>query len=240
MPKTVPHSFWDHLDELRSRLFKGVVALAFTTVLSFFLADQLLQWLLKPSPLALHSLTSLQPAGLLMQTLWLSLLCGFILSLPLLLYQIWAFVAPALSAGEGKAFVVSLYVGTFLFAVGALFAYYYVVPSTLGFFLEYSQQMGVQAAWTIDAYLSYVLMMLFSFGLAFELPLVLILLVRLQILNQASLVAKRPYIIVGISVLAALLTPPDVMSQLLLGVPLWILFEATVFVLRYKLVAGKN
>lgn len=208
---------------------KAVLAVAATTLLGFFFAGPLLGWLVAPSPLG-NNLTALKPAAVFTESLRLSLVAGVVLSLPVVLYQAWAFIRPGLSTREGKAVVWSLYSGTLLFAAGALFAYYLVIPAALKFFWTYGQHLGVQAAWTIDHYISFVLMFLLSFGLAFELPVVLVLLVWLNIVRTEQLEAKRPYIIVGLAVLAAVLTPPDALSQVLLLLPLWLLFEISLFV----------
>lgn len=226
----MPISFWDHLDELRARLLKIVIAVGVTTSLSFLLADHFLAWLLLPSPLAGKGLTSLQPTSVFIQSLRLSLLAGVILALPILLYQIWAFIKPGLSRKEARAFLWSLYAGTLLFALGVLFAYFFVVPAALSFFWKYSENLGVIPAWTIEHYVGFVLMFLLAFGLAFELPVVLVLLVKLKILSHQFLETKRPYIIVFLAILAAVLTPPDVVSQLMLLFPLWLLFEISLFV----------
>lgn len=222
-------SFWGHLDELRARLIKIVIAVAVTTALSFLLADHFLAWLLLPSPLAGEGLTSLQPTSVFIQSLRLSLIAGIVLALPILLYQIWSFIKPGLVQKEAKAFLWSLYAGTILFALGVLFAYFFVIPTALNFFWNYSKNLGVIPAWTIEHYISFVLMFLLAFGLAFELPVVLLLLVKLGIVSAEFLETKRPYVIVFLAILAAVLTPPDVVSQILLLVPLWLLFEIALF-----------
>lgn len=223
-------AFWDHLGELRSRLIKIIIALVFATCATFFAADLILSWLLHPSPIGKQALISLQPAGVFTISLRLSLMSGLILTLPFLLYQIWSFVAPGLSKAEAKTFLASLYAGTLLFLVGSLFAYFFVIPTALHFFWNYSLKFGIEPSWTLDAYISFVLMLLFSFGLCFELPIVLILLVRFQILSPQTVASKRPYVIVGIAIIAGLLTPPDVMSQVLLMIPLWLLFEISLWI----------
>lgn len=226
-------SFWNHLDELRRRLLKVVLMLGITTTFAFFAADWILAWLIQPAPLASHPLTALQPTAVFVQSLRLSLMGGVILALPIILYQIWAFVSPGLSPKEAKAFVLSLYAGTLLFVLGILFAYCYVIPAALKFFWQYSEHLQVVPSWTIDHYISFVLMFLLAFGLAFELPLVLLLLVWLKIISPATLTAKRPYIIVGLAIVAAILTPPDVVSQISLLIPLWFLFEASLFIAKH-------
>ncbi|MDP2600532.1 MAG: twin-arginine translocase subunit TatC [Deltaproteobacteria bacterium] len=219
---------WDHLDELRSRLIKVAAAVALATLFSFWGADWMLAWLLNPYPNATQTLTSLQPAGVFIQSMRLALICGVILTLPILLYQIWAFVSPGLSKDERKVVVISLYAGTLLFAVGIAFAYYLVIPKALGFFWDYSRHFGIQPSWTIDNYLNFILMFLLSFGIAFELPLVMLLLVHFKILSLETVSEKRPYIIVVLAIIAAILTPPDVVSLIMLFIPLWLLFEISV------------
>ena len=220
--------FWDHLDELRSRLIKVVAAVGLATLLSFWGADWMLAWLLNPYPNAAQTLTSLQPAGVFIQSMRLALLCGILLSLPILLYQLWSFVSPGLSAAERKVVVLSLYAGTLLFAAGAAFAYYLVIPKALGFFWDYSRHLGIQPSWTVENYLNFVLMFLLSFGIAFELPLVMVLLVHFKILSLDTISEERPYIIVALSIIAAILTPPDVVSLIMLFIPLWLLFEISI------------
>lgn len=226
-------AIWEHLDELRGRLIKVLIFVALLTIGSFLGADWMLAWLLKPAPFQNQSLTSLQPAGVFVQSLRLALLAGVILALPILLHQVWRFISPGLQRKEQRVLLISLYAGTLLFGVGVLFAYYYVVPNALDFFWKYSQHLGVTPNWTIDYYLNFVLMFLISFGIAFELPLVLLLLIRFGVLTSEWLAAKRPHVIVLIAILAAALTPPDVVSQLMLGVPLWLLFEISLFLSKW-------
>ena len=223
------YSVLEHLGELRGRLLKVLGVLLLLTIGSFVGAEWMLAMLLKPSPLGEHALTSLDPAGVFVQSLRLSLTCGVVLSLPLIFYQGWKFVSPGLQVREQKVLLWTLFGGTFLFLVGLLFAYFYVVPTALHFFWEYSRHFGITPGWTIDYYLNFVMMLLLAFGVAFEFPLVILLLAHFSIVSPKTLSAKRPFIIVGIAIAAAFLTPPDVVSQLLLGIPLWVLFEISVF-----------
>lgn len=225
--------FWDHLGELRSRLLKVVLVVFLLAFAAFWFADFVLYWLLKPAPLSHQYLTSLKPAGVFIQSMRLAVLAGFIFSLPLICYQIWEFVSPGLLPKERQLLLLTFLWGTLLFCIGSLFAYFLVVPKALQFFWNYTQQLGVQPAWTMEEYLNFVLMFLLSFGIAFELPLVIIFLVRFQILSSAWLSKRRPHMIVAIAILAALLTPPDVISQLMLGLPLWLLFELSLLISKF-------
>ena len=228
-------SIWDHLDELRARLLKMLAVIFVMTLAAFWASDWMLVWLLKPAPLNPRTLTSLQPAGVFLQSMRLALISGVVLSLPVVLSQVWGFISPGLTVAERKVMMISLYIGTLLFSGGVFFAYYGVVPKALQFFWSYSLHLGVQPAWTIDAYLNFILMFLLSFGIAFELPLVLLLLIRFGVLKREWMIEKRPFAIVVIAILAGALTPPDVVSQLMMGIPLWILFELSLFVSRWFL-----
>ncbi|MDO8494469.1 MAG: twin-arginine translocase subunit TatC [Deltaproteobacteria bacterium] len=222
--------FWEHLDELRSRLLRVIVALVVTTGIAFFFADWLLAWLMKPSPTEGVSLIALQPATVFIQSLRISLLGGVVFALPYILSQVYAFITPGLTDKEKKVFLFSLYIGTVLFLLGLLFAYYFVVPTALNFFWEYSHRFGVKPSWTIDYYIQFVLMFLASFGICFELPFVMVLLIHFRLISAEQVAAKRPHIIVGLAIIAGIMTPPDVVSQLLLLVPLWLLFEIALFI----------
>lgn len=226
-------SIWDHLGELRSRLLKVLVVVAVATSVSFWASDWVLKCLLKLYPIASQTLMSLQPAGVFIQSMRLAFIGGLVFSLPVIFYQIWSFISPGLNIAEKKAFLFSLYAGTGLFLIGVCFAYFLVIPQALDFFWNYSRSLGILPSWTIEHYLNFVLMFLLSFGIAFELPLVLVLLVRFQIISVAWLVSKRPYIIIALAMIAAILTPPDVMSQLMLLIPLWILFEISVWLSKW-------
>lgn len=223
-------SFWDHLGELRSRLIKAMVAVGITTTVSFFGADWILKCLVQTAPMKNLSLIALQPAAVFMESLRLSIIGGVVLALPILLHQLWSFIRPGLAPKETKAFLAAFYFGTLLFIGGSLFAYFFVIPTALHFFWDYSAHLGIQSAWTIDHYLNFVLMFLLSFGLAFELPLIFVVLVWLKIISADSLASKRPTIIVGLAIAAGILTPPDVVSQLLLLIPLWLLFEVSLLI----------
>src|SRR3989338_337657 len=237
-------NFWCHLGELRVVLIRIALTLAIATFLSFFFSDFLLRWLIGPYQQVLSwsqgdapsgALRTLYPAEAFLISLRISLIAGLILSLPLILYFLWSFVAPGLMPHEKKAILPSLYAGTGLFILGALFAFYFVVPVALRFFWEYGEGMGVAPAWTLVHYSGFVLMFLLAFGLAFELPLVTLLLCFFGVLSPDQLSSKRPHIIIGILILAAVMTPPDVVSQLMLAFPMWILFEASILLARFFL-----
>jgi sec-independent protein translocase protein TatC len=162
----------------------------------------------------------------------LALFLALYLSMPYVLYQIWAFVAPGLYKREQR-FVLPLMVSSILlFYLGTAFAYFIIFPVLFNFFYNVAPE-GVEVMTDITHYLNFVLKLFFAFGMAFEIPIATILLIRTGITSVESLTSKRPYIIVGAFTLGMLLTPPDVFSQTLLAVPMWLLFESGLYFARY-------
>ena len=150
-------------------------------------------------------------------------------AMPYLLYQLWAFVAPGLYDHEKRLTVPLLISSSVLFYLGILFAYFVVFPVIFAFFTSTAPE-GVLVMTDISSYLSFVLKLFFAFGLAFEVPVATVLLVRMGMTTPESLAAKRPYIIVGAFVVGMLMTPPDIFSQLMLAIPVWVLFELGLYV----------
>ena len=231
---------WGHLDDLRKVLVRSVIALFVTSSLSFLFADFLLGFLLKPYHTLLTShhntsggLMSLHPTESFMMSMHLALTSGVVLAFPLLVRFVWQFVGTGLYPKERKIVLPILYVGTALFILGSLFAFYFVVPKVLDFFWSYNLHLGIVPAWTVSHYLSFVLLFLLAFGLAFELPLLVVGATRLGFISTANLAVGRPYVIVGIFIVGAILTPPDVVSQLALSLPMWGLFELSLLIARW-------
>jgi len=146
------------------------------------------------------------------------------LAMPVLLYQLWAFIAPGLYKHERRIVFPLMFASTVLFVLGILFAYYVVFPLVFGFLTQAAPE-GVAVMTDISSYLDFVLKLFFAFGLAFEVPIATLLLIWSGVSTRQSLIEKRPYVIVGAFVIGMLLTPPDVISQTLLAVPVWLLFE---------------
>jgi sec-independent protein translocase protein TatC len=161
----------------------------------------------------------------------LVLVLSIFLSVPLILYQLWAFVAPGLYRHEKRLIVPLLLSSTLLFYAGIAFAYFVVFPLIFGFLIAIGPQ-NVTVMTDISRYLDFVLTLFFAFGLSFEVPIATIILVSTGVVSRESLSAKRPYVIVGAFVVGMFLTPPDVISQTLLAVPIWILFELGLFFSR--------
>lgn len=219
--------FISHLLELRDRLLRIVLVVvlifagmfAFRNHLYHFLAEPMLAKLPKGA-----TLIATQPTGPFFAPVKLALATSIFTAMPFILYQLWGFVAPGLYRHEKKMVLPLLVSSIALFYVGVAFAYYVIFPVAFGFFSRVVPQ-GVTFAPDINHYLDLVLKMFFAFGLAFEVPIAIILLVWMEIITPDSLSAKRPYIIVLAFILGMVLTPPDVVSQILLAMPLWGLFE---------------
>ncbi|EIJ42048.1 twin arginine targeting protein translocase subunit TatC [Beggiatoa alba B18LD] len=229
--------FIEHLVELRDRLLKIVLSVGVIVGILLPFSNSIYAYFAKP-------LVSLLPAGTQMiaidvaspffTPMKLVLVLAIFLSIPVILYHFWAFVAPGLYEHEQELIFPLLVSSTLLFYLGAVFAYYIVFPMVFGFMVSTTPD-GVAMMTDIGRYLDFVLTVFFAFGVAFQVPVVTIVLVWIGLLHPDDLAAKRPYIIVGAFVIGAVLTPPDVISQTLLAVPMLILFEIGLFISRYVL-----
>ena len=234
-------SFVSHLIELRSRIFKALlcvfilllVLMPFSDELYLYLADPLLKSLPDSS-----SMIATQVASPFLAPFKLTLFVAFFISVPYVFFQIWAFVAPGLYKEE-RQLVLPLMISTSaLFYAGVAFAYFAVFPLVFAFFTAIAPS-GVTVMTDISQYLDFVLKLFFAFGLAFEVPVATYLLVRSEVVTVDTLAAKRPYIIVGAFSLGMLLTPPDIISQIMLALPMWLLYEVGIYLCRWTL-AGKK
>jgi sec-independent protein translocase protein TatC len=225
-------TFIEHLIELRTRLLRSLLGvLAVFVALSFFANDiytllaQPLMRLLPPNA----TMIATQVAAPFLAPFKLTMVVALLVALPYVLYQAWRFVAPGLYQHEQR-FVLPLVVSsTLLFYLGVAFAYFAVFPVLFGFFTKTAPE-GVTVMTDITSYLDFVLSMFVAFGVVFEIPVATVLMVRADLISREKLKELRPYIIVGCFVVAALLTPPDVVSQSLLAVPMWLLYEAGVLI----------
>ncbi|HHH48475.1 MAG TPA: twin-arginine translocase subunit TatC [Gammaproteobacteria bacterium] len=226
-PPPLEQPFVKHLIELRDRLLRVVLAITLIFLGLFPFANDLYQFLAEP--LMRHmpvgtSMIATEVASPFLTPFKLSLVTAMFIAVPYILYQAWAFIAPGLYQRERKLVFPLLLSSTVLFYAGMAFAYFIVFPLVFGFLTGVAPE-GVEVMTDISRYLDFVLKMFFAFGLAFEVPIATILVVWSGMTTAESLARKRPYIIVGAFVFGMLLTPPDVISQTLLAVPMWILFE---------------
>jgi len=161
-----------------------------------------------------------------------TLMAALVIALPYLLYQIWAFVAPGLYAHEKKLVMPLVVTSTLLFLCGMAFAYFLVFPIVFHFIISVAPE-GVAVMTDIGKYLDFVLTLFLAFGVTFEVPVAVVILVRMGMITVAKLREIRPYVIVGAFVIGAIFTPPDVVSQVMLAVPLWVLYELGIFVAQW-------
>lgn len=224
-----------HLVELRDRLLRVVLAILLIAAVLFPFANDL--YILLSEPLLAHlpetsSMIATEVASPFLAPFKLTLTSAIMLAMPVLLYQVWAFIAPGLYKHEKKLLFPLMFASTVLFFLGILFAFYVVFPVIFGFLTQAAPE-GVAVMTDISSYLDFVLKLFFAFGLAFEVPIATMLMVWSGMSTRESLREKRPYVIVGAFVIGMLLTPPDVISQTLLALPVWLLFELGLFCSRW-------
>lgn len=216
-----------HLIELRSRLLKALLSVLVVFLCLAYFAQDLYHWLATPLLQVMPenaTMIATDVASPFFAPFKLTLVLSFFIAVPFVLYQVWAFVAPGLYRNEKRLIAPLLASSTMLFYLGIAFAYYVVFPLAFAFFTHVAPE-GVTISTDINSYLNFVLKLFFAFGLSFEIPVAIVLMCWSGMASAQSLRAKRPYVIVGVFVLGMLLTPPDVISQTLLALPMWILFE---------------
>lgn len=235
-------SFMSHLIELRDRILRMVLSILVIFLGLFYWANDIYTYLAKPLTSHLpegSSMIAIDVASPFLTPFKLVLMLSIFLSMPVILYQLWAFVAPGLYKSEKRLAVPLLVSSVVLFYLGIAFAYYVVFPLVFGFFTSIGPE-SVSIATDIGRYLDFVLSIFFGFGLAFEVPVATIIIIALGLTTPQKLAEKRPYVIVGAFIVGMLLTPPDVISQLLLAIPMWLLFEcgliAAIYLLPEKMV----
>jgi sec-independent protein translocase protein TatC len=250
-------SFWDHLTELRKRLIRMVLAWIVMTVVAFsysrFIFDKILlapkdtsfityKWLCKLGEL-IHvdslclppmSLTiiNLNLSGQFMTDMTVSMFAGLILAFPIIIFQLWQFVMPALYVTERRYARQAVFVMSFLFIIGILFSYYFMVPWTLNFLGTYQVSSMVANQISLSSYISTVTTTILSVGVVFELPVVVYVLAKIGIVTPEFLKKNRKYSFVIILIVAAIITPPDVFSQMMVTIPLYSLYEISILVAK--------
>jgi len=228
-------TFISHLVELRDRIMRAGMAVIVVFVGLVYWAPDIFRLLARPLMNNLPKdgkMIVTDVTGSFFVPMKVTMLVAFVIALPIVLYQIWAFVAPGLYQHEKK--LVGPLVGSSytLFLCGMAFAYFVVFPTIFRVMAHYNAPLGAEMTTDIDNYLSFVLTMFIAFGVTFEVPIVVVLLVRMNILTIKKLKEIRPYVIVGAFVISAVVTPPDVFSQLILAIPLIVLYEAGIIAAR--------
>lgn len=226
--------FVSHLIELRNRMLWAIggVLLIFLCLVPF--ANELYEWFAKPLISNLPqggTMISTEPHGPFFIPFKFAFATAFALAIPLVLYQVWAFVAPGLYKNEKNIVLPLIVSSTLLFYFGVMFAYYVVFPIIFKFFIGMAPE-GVAVMTDISAYMSFALKLFFAFGVAFEVPVATVLLARMGVVSTTNMAKQRPYIILGAFVIGMLMTPPDIFSQIMLAIPVCLLFEVGLFFAR--------
>jgi len=220
-------SFLSHLIELRDRLIRVLIAIGVVFVPMAFYARDLYSLLAAPLLATLPAggtMIATDVVGVFLVPMKVALTVSFLIVLPYVLYQVWAFVAPGLYQHEKKLAMPLLAASVILFFIGMSFAYFAFFPMVFGFMSQFAPE-GVAWMTDIEKYFSFVLTMFLAFGVTFEVPVIVIVLVKIGFVTVAQLREWRPYVIVGAFVIGAIFTPPDVISQFMMAVPLWLLYE---------------
>lgn len=239
VPEDQEQPLISHLLELRSRLLRIVIGVVVAFLPLMFYARELFTWLSGPLLTQMPQDTSLIATGVaapFLAPFKLAMLVAVMVSLPWTLYQMWMFIAPGLYAQERRLMIPLVVTSTALFYLGMAFAYYAVFPVIFNFFVTVAPQ-GVQVATDISSYLDFVLGMFVAFGITFELPVAIFLLVWAGVLTPRTLRGYRPYVLVGVFAVSMVITPPDVISQTLLAMPMYLLYELGILAAS-KLVPG--
>jgi len=232
---TPTENFILHLIELRSRLLRIVVGLIVVFVVLFPFANDI--YALLAAPL----LGKLPLGGQMIATgvttpffvpMKVAMMAAFLISLPHTLYQVWAFVAPGLYAHEKKFMIPMIVFSSFLFLLGMSFAYFFVFPVVFGFIVGTAPE-GVAVMTDIGNYLDFVMTLFFAFGLSFEVPIAVVMAVRFGWVEIAALKDARGYVVVAAFVIGAIFTPPDIISQFMLAIPMWLLYELGIIVAAF-------
>lgn len=225
----------EHLLELRSRILRGLLAVLVVFIGLFNFANEIYGFISEPLRRFLpegSTMIATEVASPFLTPFKLTLVLSIFIAVPILLYQAWAFIAPGLYKNEKRIAIPLLISSIVLFYAGIAFAYYVVFPLIFGFFTSVGPE-NVTVMTDINSYLDFILKLFFAFGIAFEVPVATVLLIMSGVTTSESLVQKRPYIVVGCFVIGMLLTPPDVISQSLLAIPVWMLFEVGIFFGRF-------
>ena len=223
-----PAPITDHLAELRRRIFRILLAVTVLSIVSFSYAEEIFLFLVEPVVQSTEgtgtTLQAISPTETFFTYLKCALLAGFVLSLPVTFWQVWAFIAPGLYESERRAVVPFVFISSLLFISGAVFGYTQVFPLVFDFLSSFDDSPLIQQNWTMSAVFSTTSRLFLAFGTAFELPVVVFFLAITGLVSTRKLISGTPYALLAIFVVAAILTPPDPMSQVLLALPMFVLY----------------
>ena len=229
-----PLAFTEHLDELRKRVSMVLVSVAFFSIVAFSFVEKILFWLKIPAGSTLGTLTVFSPTAAILSFIKIAFFSGLILSTPVILYELWMFIRPALNpraARRGSWFIL---VGTVLFVLGVLFGYGVLLPAALKFLLNIGRS-ELQYLISLDEYLSFVLILLVGTGIVFEMPVLVLILSKLGILTAHKMVRGWRVAVVVILTAAAVITPtPDAVNMILMSLPMFFLYGISILVARFS------
>lgn len=228
-------SLVDHLEELRTRLLRVGIAVGIGMVLGIVFSKPLYRLLAEPMHEAIGVtgfFIATDPIEAFMTYMKTGFVSGLFIAVPFIFYELWCFTAPGLFAYEKRRSLLFVAITTFFFVGGALFGYFVVFPTSFQFFSSLLTDTDIRLLPKMSEYFSFAIRLLFAFGIVFELPVLLLLLARIGVVTAAMLSKARPYCIVGIFIIGGVMTGPDVASQLLMAIPLWVLFEGSIVLAR--------
>ena len=236
--RDMPKPFLDHVEDLRRMIVRMAITLGICMLFAFIFRGQLASFVQAPllavDPTRVDNLQSLGVADSMTISLKLAFYAGLVVSFPVLLYFLAEFVLPALTVRERRVVLLASAVGFVLFLIGVVFAFFVVLPAALEFFFKDAQMMQWRPTWTVREYYSFATQFTLAFGLAFELPVVVLALVKVGLLQHEQMRATRPYAVVAIFMLAAIITPTtDIFTLLLMGGPMVLLYEACIWIARW-------
>ncbi|MFQ5588895.1 MAG: twin-arginine translocase subunit TatC [Nitrospiria bacterium] len=227
-----------HLQEIRSRLIQSLLILLITSGAAFYFSETLVFWIKRPID---ADLVFLSPGEAFWADLKIALFFGFLIAFPFILYQLWLFVAPGLLQNERRVLWPFFGFGAFFFFCGVAFSYFVALPFAIRFLVNYGRESGITPMLSVSNYIDFNLKILLAFGIVFELPLVMVLLSKLGLLTPGFLIKNRKFAVLGAFVVAAIATPtPDIFNQLLMAIPLILLYEIGIVTIRLFGGKGKN
>lgn len=224
-----------HMQEVRSRLIKSVLVLIIASGTAFYFSETLIIWIKRPISV---DLVFISPAEAFWADLKISLFFGFLIAFPIILYEVWLFIAPGLLQNERGVLWAFFGFGVFFFFSGISFSYFVALPFAIKFLINYGQNAGIKPMLSVSNYIDFNLKILLAFGFIFELPLVMVLLSKVGLLTPDFLTKNRKFAILGAFIVAAIVTPtPDMFNQTLMAVPLILLYEVGIWAIR---IFGRN
>lgn len=235
--------FLEHLEELRWRIIKILAALLLTSIACYTVSDYLFVWLRYPLETAIPdgsiNLNFLKVGEGFMVRIKLSILVGIFVSIPITIYQIWQFVMPGLYHSEKKVAIPIVFVSSLLFLIGAAICFIWVLPFTIKFLIGIAPE-NIEPVLTVNEYLNFVMWTTLSYGIVFQLPIVSLFLGKLGLINGKMLGKGRRYAVVAITAISAIVTPPDIFSMAMMGMPLYLLYEISIIILYIIGKGGKK